>query len=97
MRRQVVTNTPGVKPHVAGDNRNGTRLLPLVPNPLPCEVLREKVRPMVEELKRVGENIDKTKEHINAASVGSEEHKRVADELKKLETRKASLESEKKK
>ncbi|KAI1737578.1 hypothetical protein F4680DRAFT_207899 [Xylaria scruposa] len=97
LRRQVVTNTPGVKPHVAGDNRNGTRLLPLVPNPLPCEVLREKVRPIVEELKRIGENIDKTKENIKAASVGSEEHKRFTDDLKKLESRKTSLESEKKK
>ncbi|KAI8948306.1 hypothetical protein F4801DRAFT_581512 [Xylaria longipes] len=97
VRRQVVTNTPGVKPHVAGDNRNGTRLLPLVPNPLPCEILREKVRPIVEELKKVGENIDKTKEHINAASIGSEEHKRFTDELKKLESKKAGLESEKKK
>ncbi|KAI1748071.1 hypothetical protein F4782DRAFT_386942 [Xylaria castorea] len=96
-QRQVVTNTPGVKPHVAGDNRNGTRLLPLVLNPLPCEVLREKVRPIVEELKRVNENIDNTKEHINAASIGSEQHKRCTDELKKLEGRKASLESEKKK
>ncbi|KAI0456857.1 hypothetical protein F5B21DRAFT_501858 [Xylaria acuta] len=97
VRRQVVTNTPGVKPHVAGDNRNGTRLLPLVPNPLPCEILREKVRPIVEEIKRVGENIDKTKEHISAASTGSEGHKRFSDELKKLESRKASLESDKKK
>ncbi|KAI0854750.1 hypothetical protein F4860DRAFT_85444 [Xylaria cubensis] len=97
VRRQVVTNTPGVKPHVAGDNRNGTSLLPLVPNPLPCEVLREKVRPIVEELKRVGENIDTTKEHIRTASVGSEEHKRFTDDLKKLESRKTSLESEKKK
>ncbi|KAI0479716.1 hypothetical protein F4859DRAFT_446833 [Xylaria cf. heliscus] len=97
VRRQVVTNTPGVKPHVAGDNRNGTRLLPLIPNLLPCEILREKVRPIVEELKGISENTDKTKEHINAAPTGSEECKRFTEELKKLESRKASLESEKKK
>ncbi|TGJ79998.1 hypothetical protein E0Z10_g8768 [Xylaria hypoxylon] len=96
VRRQMVTNTPGVKPHVAGDNRNGTRLLPLLPDLLPCEALRERVRPLVSELKRVGQGIDGAKEQIKATSVGSEEHKRHVDDLKKLESRKASLESEKK-
>ncbi|KAI1126724.1 hypothetical protein F5Y10DRAFT_205920 [Nemania abortiva] len=96
VQRQIVTNTPGVKPHVAGDNRNGTPLLPLLPNPLPCEILRESVRPIVDQLKEVGESIDKTKEQIKAASSGSEEYKRYTDDLKKAETRKASLESEKK-
>ncbi|KAJ2985909.1 hypothetical protein NUW58_g5284 [Xylaria curta] len=97
VRRQVVTNTPGVKPHVAGDNRNGTRLLPLLPTPLPCEILREKVRPMVEDLKRASESIDRIKEQMKIAPTGSEEQKRYADELRKLESKKASLESEKKK
>ncbi|KAI1274121.1 hypothetical protein F5Y07DRAFT_401767 [Xylaria sp. FL0933] len=97
VRRQVVTNTPGVKPHVAGDNKNGTRLLPLLPDPLPCEKLREEVRPLVEELKRVGESIDRAKQHIKAATVGSEEHKKHTDELKRLESRKTTLENEKKK
>ncbi|KAI0420118.1 hypothetical protein F5X98DRAFT_53665 [Xylaria grammica] len=96
VKRQMVSNTPGVKPHVAGDNRNGTRLLPQLPNPLPCEILRERVRPLVEELKRVGEGIDGVKEQIKVASVGSEEYKRYTDDLKKLESRKANLESEKK-
>ncbi|KAI0406442.1 hypothetical protein F4802DRAFT_596135 [Xylaria palmicola] len=96
VRRQVVTNTPGVKPHVAGDNRNGTRLLPLLSNPLPCEILREKVRPLMDELKKVGESIDKTKEQIKVSSVGSDEHKKYIDELRKLEGRMASVESEKK-
>ncbi|KAI0873734.1 hypothetical protein GGS24DRAFT_379991 [Hypoxylon argillaceum] len=96
VRRQIVTNTPGVKPHVAGDNRNGTRLLPLLPEPLPCETLREYVRPIVEELKDISENIDKTKEQMKATSSGSEEHKNCTDDLKKLEGRKATLESEKK-
>ncbi|KAF2967768.1 hypothetical protein GQX73_g5806 [Xylaria multiplex] len=96
VRRQMVSNTPGVKPHVAGDNRNGTRLLPLLTDPLPCEILRERVRPLVEELKSIGESIDGAKEQIKAASVGSDEYKRYTDDLKKLERRKASLESEKK-
>ncbi|KAI3326809.1 hypothetical protein HD806DRAFT_418389 [Xylariaceae sp. AK1471] len=96
MRRQVVTSTTGVKPHVAGDNRNGTRLLPLLPDPLPCEILREKVRPVVDELDRITENIKRTKAQMEAASAGSEEHKRYADDLRKSESRKASLESEKK-
>ncbi|KAI1288531.1 hypothetical protein F5Y03DRAFT_88467 [Xylaria venustula] len=95
--RQVVSNTPGVKPHVAGDNRNGTRLLPLLPSPLPCEVLREKVRPLVEELKIVGESISRAKEQVKAVLAGSDEHKKYSDDLKKLESRKSSLESEKKK
>ncbi|KAI0429717.1 hypothetical protein F5Y09DRAFT_249707 [Xylaria sp. FL1042] len=97
VRRQVVTNTPGVKPHVAGDNRNGTRLLPLLPDPLPCEKLREEVRPLVEELKRVGESIDRAKQQIKAVPDGSEEHKRHTNDLRKLESRKMTLESEKKK
>ncbi|KAI1419697.1 hypothetical protein F5Y12DRAFT_208812 [Xylaria sp. FL1777] len=96
VRRQVVSNTPGVKPHVAGDNRNGTPLLSLLPDPLPCEVLREKVRPLVEELKRVNESIDRAKEQMKAVLVGSEEQKRYTDDLNKLESRKTSLESEKK-
>ncbi|KAI0538660.1 hypothetical protein GGR58DRAFT_288977 [Xylaria digitata] len=96
VRRQMVTNTPGVKPHVAGDNRNGTRLLHLLSDPLPCEILRERVRPLVEELKSISESINGAKEQVKAASVGSEEHKRYTDDLKKLERRKASLESEKK-
>ncbi|GAP83188.1 putative c-x8-c-x5-c-x3-h type zinc finger protein [Rosellinia necatrix] len=96
VRRQVVTNTPGVKPHVAGDNRNGTRLLPLLPDHLPCEVLREKVRPMVEELKIVSDSIGRAKEQIKAVPMGSEDHKRHTADLKKLEGRKASLENEKK-
>ncbi|KAI0972258.1 hypothetical protein F4678DRAFT_55922 [Xylaria arbuscula] len=97
VRRQVVSNTPGVKPHVAGDNRNGTRLLPLLPSPLPSEVLREKVRPLVEELKIVGDSISRAKEQVKAALAGSDEHKKYSDDLKKLESRKSSLESEKKK
>ncbi|KAI2630121.1 hypothetical protein GGS21DRAFT_525628 [Xylaria nigripes] len=96
VRRQVVTNATGIKPHVAGDNRNGTPLLPLIPNPLPCEVLREKVRPLVEELKRVSESMAMTKKQLKGASVGSAEHKKYADELKKLGERKSTLESEKK-
>ncbi|KAI3333231.1 hypothetical protein F4824DRAFT_253253 [Ustulina deusta] len=96
VRRQVVTNTPGVKPHVAGDNRNGTRLLPLLPDPLPCEILREQVRPLVDELKKLGESIDRAKEQAKTALVGSEEYKRYTDDLKKLESRKKELESEKK-
>ncbi|KAJ8125115.1 hypothetical protein O1611_g8525 [Lasiodiplodia mahajangana] len=96
VKRKIVTNTPGVKPHVAGDNRNGTPLLPLLPDPLPCERLREIVRPIVDELKEVSESIDRSKEQIKATSSGSEEHKRYTDDLKKAESRKASLESEKK-
>ncbi|KAI1112153.1 hypothetical protein F5Y14DRAFT_279165 [Nemania sp. NC0429] len=97
VRRQIVTNTPGVKPHVAGDNRNGTRLLPLLQGPLPCEMLREKVRPIVKELKEISETIERTHNQLKAAAVGSDEHKAHANDLKKLETRKLGLESEKKK
>ncbi|KAI0521867.1 hypothetical protein F5B22DRAFT_643452 [Xylaria bambusicola] len=97
VRRQVVTNTPGVKPHVAGDNRNGTRLLPLLPHPLPCEILREKVRPLVEELKRVTESIDRIKQQIKDVPAGSQEHKKYTDDLKKLESQKSGLDNEKKK
>ncbi|KAI0102823.1 hypothetical protein GGR51DRAFT_550290 [Nemania sp. FL0031] len=96
VKRKIVTNTPGVKPHVAGDNRNGTPLLPLLPDSLPCEKLREIVRPIVDELKEVSESIDKSKEQIKNTSSGSEEHKRYTDDLKKAESKKASLESEKK-
>ncbi|KAJ3568700.1 hypothetical protein NPX13_g6328 [Xylaria arbuscula] len=93
----MVTNTPGVKPHVAGDNRNGTRLLSLLPDLLPCERLREKVRPLVDELKPVTESIDGIKQQMKGAPAGSEEHKRYTDDLKKLEARKAGLEAEMKK
>ena len=96
VRRQIVTNTAGVKPHVAGDNKNGTRLLPLIPEPLPCEVLREKLRPVVEELNKLSENLDKTKQELMAVSAGSADHKKLSDELKRLELRKQNLESEKK-
>jgi hypothetical protein len=54
------------------------------------------VRPVIDELDRITENIKRTKAQMEATSVGSEEHKKYADDLRKSESRKASLESEKK-
>lgn len=94
--RQVVTNTPGVKPHVAGTNRNKSRLLPLRKDPLPCEILRDEVRPIMEDLGKVSDKIARTKKQLEAAHILPDAHQQLTAELEKLELEKADLEKEKK-
>ncbi|KAI1438398.1 hypothetical protein GGR50DRAFT_427655 [Xylaria sp. CBS 124048] len=95
VRRQVVTTVATIKPHIAGENRNRTPLLPLKGN-LPCEVLRERLRPLNDELARVIDALEVSNRHLKDAGNKPAQRTKYAEEVDKLETKKASLEAEKK-
>ncbi|KAI1332535.1 hypothetical protein F5Y16DRAFT_118604 [Xylariaceae sp. FL0255] len=73
-----------VKKNIAGDNRNGTRLLPLLPDLLPCEVLRNQLRPLTNELEIV-------KGKIKSLTKSGEVQ---AGELEQLQKRRDDLEKQ---
>lgn len=94
--RRVVTNTPGVKPHVAGKNKNETRLLPLRKDPLPCEMLRDEVAPIMQRLGEVGKELSRAKEQLQVAHILPDVHKQLTADVERLEAEKAELEKKKK-
>ncbi|KAI0197481.1 hypothetical protein F4808DRAFT_295442 [Astrocystis sublimbata] len=91
VRRQALRKTAEVKPCVAGDPRNGGRMLPLLPSPLPCEMLRDALRPVIEEQYVVDESIKRLEAQIGAASAAPESQKGFKDELASLKRKKRSL------
>ncbi|KAI8633631.1 hypothetical protein F5Y19DRAFT_246827 [Xylariaceae sp. FL1651] len=94
VQRQMLKNATTVKPHIAGDNKNGTRLLPLRPEPLPCEILRDKLKPMVKRSQALADKIKVLGKQNTATQPESEERKRIAEELRKLEVEKISLDND---